>query len=193
MRIRRAFVSMATLAILPILGGCAQLRAANAAAPQPMEGQLTETLRQADREAVAMRFGVADRLLADFAAAHLDTPEAVETAFWRAVFKLDTANQTGSRREAIALLDGYLNPSRIVAHRGAALALRHLASVDRTVVVAAPPTAAAPASPAPATPATQPSARSDVSAEEVQRLRDELAKANAELERIRKRLSQPNP
>jgi hypothetical protein len=27
----------------------------------------------------------------------------------------------------------------------------------------------------------------------VQRLRDELAKANAELERIRKRLSQPNP
>ncbi|NUS34720.1 MAG: hypothetical protein HOQ17_16870, partial [Gemmatimonadaceae bacterium] len=47
---------------------------------------------------------------------------------------------------------------------------------------ATPPATAAAPSPAPA-----------ANTEEVQRLKEELAKANAELERIRKRLSQPNP
>jgi hypothetical protein len=172
------------MAALSLAGGCAYLRAANAT-PEPMEGQLTATLRQADQEAVALRFGVADRLLAEFAESHVGAPEAVETAFWRAVFKLDTANQTGSRRDALALLDGYLTAPTAVAHRGAALALRRAAS-ERPVVVAPGPTT-------PATPSTAPSPRSEANAEEVQRLREELAKANAELERIRKRLSQPNP
>ena len=181
----RTIARLAGAAALSLAGGCAQLRAANAT-PQPMEGQLTATLRQADQEAVALRFGVADRLLADFAETHPGTPEAVETAFWRAVFKLDTANQSGTRRDAVALLDGYLNGPAVVAHRGAAQALRRAASVERTVVTV-------PAPSTPAAPNAAPSARSDVSAEEVQRLRDELAKANAELERIRKRLSQPKP
>ena len=181
----RTIARFARAAVLSVAGGCAQLRAANAT-PQPMEGQLAATLRQADQEAVALRFGVADRLLAEFADTHAGTPEAVETAFWRAVFKLDTANQTGTRREAVALLDGYLNGSTSVAHRGAALALRRAASVERTVVTVPGPST-------PAAPSTAPSVRADVSTEEVQRLRDELAKANAELERIRKRLSQPNP
>jgi hypothetical protein len=174
------------MAALSLASGCAYLRAANAT-PEPMEGQLTATLRQADQEAVALRFGVADQLLAGFAQSHAGAPEAVETAFWRAVFKLDTANQTGSRRDAVALLDGYLNAPTAVAHRGAALALRRAASAsERPVVIAPGPTT-------PATPSTAPSPRSEASAEEVQRLREELAKANAELERIRKRLSQPNP
>jgi transposase len=181
----RTVTRLVCTAALAVAGGCAQLRAANAT-PQPMEGQLAATLRQADQEAIALRFGVADRLLAEFAESHAGTPEAVETAFWRAVFKLDTANQTGSRRDAVALLDGYLNGSTVVAHRGAALALRHAASAERTVVTV-------PASSTPTTPGTAPTARTDASAEEVQRLREELAKANAELERIRKRLSQPNP
>ena len=180
----RTVARLAAVAALSWLGGCAQLRAANAT-PQPMEGQLTATLRQADGEAVVMRFGVADRLLTDFAETHLGTPEALETAFWRAVFKLDTANQTGSRRDAVALLDSYLSGSTIVAHRGAAIALRRLAAAaDRPVAVAPTP------EPAPTSTSAAPPA---ANAEEVQRLRDELAKAKAELERIRKRLSQPNP
>lgn len=184
MTILRTMARVAALGVLSLAGGCAQLRAANATPPQPMEGQLAATLRQADAEAVALRFGAADRLLADFADAHANTPEAVETTFWRAIFKLDTANQTATRRDALALLDSYLNGSTIVAHRGAALALRRAASADRPVVTAGPGVPA----PAPAA-----GTRSDVNPEEVQRLRDELAKANAELERIRKRLSQPNP
>jgi hypothetical protein len=177
---------LAAAAALVALGGCAHLRAATIGPVMPMEGQLTATLRQADSEATSMRFGVADRLLAEFAEMHPDTPEALETAFWRALFKLDPTNQTATRRDAAALLDGYLNGNTVVAHRGAALALRRLATADRPVAAAptTQPTQAAAATPAPA-PAP--------SAEEVQRLRDELAKANAELERIRKRLSQPNP
>lgn len=181
----RIITRVAGVAALYAAGGCAQLRAANAT-PQPMEGQLAATLRQADQEALALRFGVADRLLSEFAETHAGTPEAVESVFWRAVFKLDTANQTATRRDAVVLLDGYLNGSTVVAHRGAALALRRAAAVERTVVTVPGPSA-------PAAPGSAPSARADVSPEEVQRLREELAKANAELDRIRKRLSQPNP
>lgn len=182
----RTITRLAGAAALVAVAGCAQLRAANAGPVQPMEGQLTATLHQADAEALAMRFGVADRLLAEFAETHPDTPEALETAFWRALFKLDPSNQTATRRDAAALLDGYLNGSAVVTHRGAALALRRFAAAaDRPVAAAptaTPPAIAAAPSPAPA-----------ANTEEVQRLKEELAKANAELERIRKRLSQPNP
>jgi hypothetical protein len=180
----RTILRLASAAALAATGGCAHLRAATTGPVLPMEGQLTSTLRQADGEAAVLRFGVADRLLAEFAEAHPDTPEALETAFWRAVFKLDPTNQTATRRDAVALLDAYLNGNTVVAHRGAAIALRRGAVVDRPVAVLPAPEAAPSAAPAPAPAAN---------AEEVQRLRDELAKAKAELERIRKRLSQPNP
>jgi hypothetical protein len=184
----RTITRLAGVAALAVAGGCAHLRAATVGPTLPMEGQLTATLRQADAEAIAMRFGVADRLLAEFAETHPDTPEALETAFWRALFKLDPSNQTATRRDAIALLEGYLNGNTVVVHRGAALALRRAATADRPIAVA-PTTQPAPG----AAPAAAPSAAPAANAEEVQRLRDELAKANAELERIRKRLSQPNP
>ena len=184
MTIFRTIFRMTAVAALAAAGGCAHLRAATTGPVLPMDGQLTATLRQADSEAVGMRFGVADRLLAEFAETHPNTPEALETAFWRAVFKLDPTNQTATRRDALALLDSYLDGNTVVAHRGAALALRRVATPERPVAVAPAPEAAPGAAPA-ATPAA--------SAEEVQRLRDELAKAKAELERIRKRLSQPNP
>jgi len=191
MTLTRHIPALLLLGALALSSGCAQLRAANATPPSPMEGQLTATLRQADMEAVALRFGVADRLLAEFAESHPGTPEAAETAFWRAVFKLDTANQTSTRRDALALLDAYLTGPTTVAHRGAALALRH--------AVTTPDRPASTVATAPATPSSTPASGADAKPddksrdEEVQRLRAELAKANAELERIRKRLSQPNP
>ncbi|HET7189393.1 MAG TPA: hypothetical protein VFI52_14685 [Gemmatimonadaceae bacterium] len=185
----RAF---SALAALLVTGGCAQLRAANAS-PAPMEGQLSASLQQAEREVVSSRFGVADRMLADFALGHPNTPEAVETAYWRALFMLDPANQTASRRDAIAMLDSYLNAPVIVMHRGSAAALRRIAAaLDRPVPVAA----ANPPSPAPsprAEPKADTKAEDKSRDEEVQRLKEELAKANAELERIKKRVAQPNP
>jgi hypothetical protein len=184
MRALRTIAAGAALGALSLAGGCAQLLSANATPIPRAEGQLTPTLRQADLDALAMRFAVADRLLSDFADTHVGTPEAVEAVFWRAVFKLDPANDTATRRDAVALLDSYLSTPTVVAHRGAAVGLRRAALADRPTIVAGT---------TPAAPGTASAARTDVSPEEVQRLRDELAKANAELERIRKRLSQPNP
>ena len=181
-----------TLAALLLTAGCAQLRAANAS-PAPMEGKLSTSLQQAEREVVSSRFGVADRVLVDFAESHPNTPEAVETAYWRALFMLDPANETASRRDAVAMLDSYLNAPIAVMHRGSATTLRRIAAaLDRPAPVAAanPPSAA----PAPrAEPKADTKAEDKSRDEEVQRLKEELAKANAELERIKKRVAQPNP
>ena len=190
----RTIPSRAALGMLLLVGGCGYLRTANATPAAPMEGQLTSTLQQAEREASAARFGVADRLLSEFADTHATAAEAVETAYWRAVFKLDPSNQTASPRDAIALLDAYLSTGAPVAHPASAMSLRRsaLALTRAATVASAPPAAAAPpAVSADPRPDSKPSdkARDD----EVQRLKEELAKANAELERIKKRLSQPNP
>jgi len=183
------------LAALLLTAGCAQLRAANAT-PAPMEGKLSASLLQAEREVNSSRFGVADRVLVDFAEGHPNTAEAVETAYWRALFMLDPANQTASRRDALAMLDSYLNSPVVVMHRGSASTLRRIATaLDRPAPVAA----ANPPSPAPARADPKADTKVDTKAEdksrdeEVQRLKDELAKANAELERIKKRVAQPNP
>lgn len=188
----RFILTRAALAALLFGGGCAQLRAASASPPAPMEGQLTATLQQAEQAAQQGKFGVADRLLVDFAERFPNTPEALETGYWRAVFVLDPANATAGPRDAIALLDAYLAAPVIVAHRGAAAALRRIAgSLDRPRVAAA--------APAPSAGCTCADAKSETKGgdpsrdEEVQRLKSELAKANAELERIKRRLAQPNP
>lgn len=190
----RMVLSRAALAGLLVVSGCAYLRAANATPPAPTEGQLTTTLQQAEREASASRFGMADRLLAEFADTHANTPAAVETSFWRALFKLDPANQTASPRDAITLLDAYLGSGAPIAHQGSAVSLRRAAlALSRPATVAVSPIApsAAPDARTDARPDTRPSDKSRD--DEIQRLKDELAKANAELERIKKRLSQPNP
>jgi hypothetical protein len=150
--------------------------------PEPsMQGELATALEQADREALAGHFGTADRVLADFAARHASTPAWYEASLWRALYKLDPTNQTGTPREAAALLDSYL-ASSAAPHRGAATTLRRLAStLDRPTTTVSASNAGAPSTGA---------AKPD---DEIARLKDELAKANAELERIKKRLSQPNP
>jgi len=186
------FRVLGTFATLLLTAGCAQLRAANAS-PAPMEGKLSASLQQAEREVISSRFGVADRVLVDFAEGHPNTPEAVETAYWRALFMLDPANQTASRRDAVAMLDSYLNAPIAVMHRGSATTLRRIAAaLDRPAPVAAVnPPSAAPAPRAEPKPDTKADDKSHD--EEVQRLKEELAKANAELERIKKRVAQPNP
>ena len=192
MTILRTRLSHAALAGLLLAGGCAQLRAANVAAPAPMEGRLTPTLQQAEREVLASRFGVADRLLAGYAESHPNTAEAVETGFWRALFMLDGANETAGPRDALVLLDQYLATVPPAAHRAAATSLRRIAvALDRPATVTVQ---AAPAAPGART-EPKPAAKAEEKPrdEEVQRLKEELAKANAELERIKKRLSQPNP
>lgn len=166
-----------SLAGLLALSACSPLRGGS---PAPdLQNEWATTLAQADREVLASRFGVADKLLADFTAKYAKTSEGYEATFWRALYKLDPANGTATPHDAAVLLDAYLASSLTVPHRGAATTLRRIAgALDRPSAVAV------------AGGATAPTGSRD---EELARVKDELAKANAELERIKRRVATPKP
>jgi hypothetical protein len=143
-------------------------------------------------------FDSADSVLAGFAERYPATPEGVETAYWRALIGMDPANPHASLPTAVGFLDAYLAGPHRAAHEGEATALRRvavqleeankLAALSQVVATTKPQTPDVRIeAPKPATDATlNPDA-------EIKRLKDELAKATAELERIRKRLAQPPP
>jgi hypothetical protein len=121
----------------------------------------------------------ADRLLADFARDYPGTTEALESGYWRSVYKLDPENKAANTREALVGIVQYLAGSREGVHRGEATTLRRLAlqllSLDQAL--SSRPTE------------TQGKARD----EELQKLRDELQATKNELELIKRRLSAPKP
>ena len=133
-------------------------------------------------EAREARVSVAEKALTDFERRYPGSPEATEVPYWRAVLKLDPANPTAIR-ESIATLESYLASSPTGVHRLEAETLRRLAVAleQRNAALAAIP------------PAVVPRPDDKVREEEMQRLRDELAAANAELDRIRRRLARPRP
>jgi hypothetical protein len=152
------------------------------------------------------KFAAADTILARFATEYPGTREASETAYWRALFDMDPSNHGASFLSAMASLDSYLSDSGPHEHAAEAATLRRIAGhMDELNKLAA--TALAEARDTSATAKVTPS---DTRAEirppvagdvglpsaadlEIKRLKDELAKANAELERIRRRLAQPPP
>lgn len=163
----------------------------------------------ARRQASEGKFEAADTTLMNFAIQYPSSNEALETLYWRALFKLDPSNHGASFSTAIASLDTYLAAQKPRKHVDEAATLRRVAgqmdglnklaanalAQPKDAVVApgipkvpgvdtkAPPVDASAANAAAATAA----------ADEIKRLKDELAKANAELERIRRRLAQPPP
>ena len=179
----RAVRRVGVVVALQLLAACGVF--GHTSAPSPAK-DLAATLAQADREVLATRFGIADKLLSDFAAQHPASAEGAEASFWRALYKLDPANQTASPHEALVLLDAYLASSLTTPHRAAATTLRHIAAtfergpavVTQTVTVPGPGGSGA---------------KSDDKSkdDEIARLKDELAKANAELERIKRRVATP--
>ena len=123
-------------------------------------------------------YGEADKALAEFATSHPGSPQALESGYWRAVYKLDPANKDASTKEAIAGLDRYLaTPDG--THRGEATTLRRIAvqlqSLDRALSAQKTDEAAASRD------------------EDVKKLRDELQATKDELERIKRRLAAPKP
>jgi hypothetical protein len=110
------------------------------------------------------------------------TEEATEVAFWRALYMVDPANKRTSIPEGIRALDIYLATPGSRWYRSQAEVLRRTAqSVQalRSVAQAQPRIVG----------------RDTVFVsreEEIAALRDQLARANAELERIRRRLANPN-
>jgi TolA-binding protein len=166
-----------------------------------------DVLSRAQHSAARGEFDAADTTLAEFAKRYPTSTEALETSYWRAVYALDPSNRAESIPGAIASLDAYLADTRHREHVIEATTLRRLAgqldALNRLAAgaIAQAKDANATASmaralsdaridaPKPATPET-PQTAADA---EIKRLKDELAKANAELERIRRRLAQPPP
>ena len=156
--------------------------------PEVVNRDWGETLARAEAAAGDHRYGEADRLLADFATRYPGTQGAVESAYWRGVIALEPANRDATPQMAAALFETYQKAPGALPHRLEAdilrdLALRMQATSTATVAVSAPSPTAAPA----------PGNAADLRAKdtEIQRLKDELAKANDELERIKRRLTAP--
>ena len=163
------------------IAGCVPYHKAPPPAPLPTAAsEWPTTYATALSEARESRLGTADRALTDFAQRFPGSPEAAEVAYWRAVYKLDPSN-AASTKDAATLLDAYLTATPAGLHRIEATALRKLITAldARTAALAAQ--AVVPV----------PRAEDKAQQEELLRLRDELAKANAELTRIRRRLAQP--
>jgi hypothetical protein len=189
---------------LNALSGCVSIHRPAFAMPASSR-DWTTSLDSARIIAGTGRYDAADSVLARFATRHPGTAEALETAYWRSLFKMDPMNPRGSLTWGLASLDAYLADPRPREHVLEATTLRRvggaLDGVNRTVAAAmaqvreANTTAAdanARAADASVRPIgvvkTDPSSPLEI---EVRRLRDELAKANSELDRIRKRLAQP--
>jgi len=122
----------------------------------------------------------------------------METTYWRGLFAMDPANPRISLPTATRYLDAYLAAPQAHAHSVEASALRHIAARfdelntkaaellhAHDAITKAQPTDVRIDVPRPG---ADPALVADA---EIRRLKDELAKANAELERIRKRLAQP--
>ena len=145
------------------------------------------TLASSQQAAAGGRYREADSLLAVYATQNPATREARETDYWRGLFKLDPSNRDGSLEAGVAWLDRYITVGASAPHYDEALTLRRIANQLSTLSRLAS-----------ASSATQTSQRTVVvedksKDEEVQRLKAELAKANDELERIKKRLVAPKP
>lgn len=169
---------------------------------EPAERNWPVTLAAARRRVSEGRVGAADTLLANFAVEYPGTPEATESIFWRGVMELDPTNHTATTAHALSLLDTYISQAPDGEHKLEAVTLRRVAGQleGLTKLAAAAMTHAEDANAAVANAnARAAEARADAAKPtdtssqdaEIKRLRDELAKANAELERIRRRLAQP--
>ena len=118
-----------------------------------------------------------------------------DSLYWKAVAQLDPAKTKPLLDSAQSYLDRYLVAPR-QAHRREALVLRQLVQDARQlarVELALQQARSDTAQRAHSNNEAEPRRRDDEALKEIQRLKEELAKANEELDRIRKRLANPKP
>lgn len=144
------------------------------------------TLATARQAADSGKYDAADRTLADFIALHPGKHESTEALFWRGLFKVDPSNKNGSLSAGISSLDVYLASDSATWHTSVAKVLRRTAALAQSLKLA--PTSAAQTTTVTTTPDKDAMKSRD---EEIASLRDQLAKVNAELDRIKKRLANP--
>lgn len=167
----------ASVAIALITIACAKPQAE---VTPPPAAEFAATIEAARQKVDAGDYVATDRILADYSLRHQGTPEAREISFWRAMYIVDPANRTASIAQGIRALDIYLATDGAIWYRPQAEVLRRTALVIQQVRQAQMPKLV--------------NERDTVfisREEEVTVLRDQLAKATAELERIKKRLANP--
>ena len=165
------------VAIMIVVSACAK---PPARASQPLAAEFAGAIETARQKVDAGDYPAADKILADYSLKHQGTPEAREISFWRAMYIVDPANRTASIAQGIRALDIYLATDGTIWYRPQAEVLRRTALVIQQVRQAQMP--------------KQATGKDTVfisREEEVAALRDQLAKATAELERIKKRLANP--
>ncbi len=173
-------VRLAGALMLACVAGCITSTGSVRAGARP---EFREVLSQARAAASAGRYADADRLLAQFSVRYPGSEQAAETEYWRAVFQLDPANRDGSVTTALQDLDQYLSGSPKLPHYDEASMLRRLGAQLQTATRLATTSVT--------TQTTTRSVTTDSRDEEMQKLKDQLAKANEELDRIKKRLAAP--
>jgi hypothetical protein len=171
--IRRALIALAF-----VVAACARPPATGR--PPTVAAEFAAAIEGARQHVDSGDYAGADKILADYSLRHEGTAEAREVSFWRAMYIVDPANRTSSIAQGIRALDIYLATDGAIWYRPQAEVLRRTALVIQSVRQAQAP--------------RQVNGRDTVfisREEEIAALRDQLAKANAELDRIKKRLANP--
>lgn len=181
-----------TLCAALAITGCATLQTVTK--PQPSDWD--RTLYYARQNVDAHNYYAADRLLDEYVRTHPGTPEANETAFWKAAYILDPANERGSLADGISRLDAYLSANPNGMYRDEATLLRRTAAVAQNVSNTGRVTVdTVAANTTKDTVVVVSKSRDEEIAnlkEQLAKSKDELAKVSAELDRIKKRLANPN-
>lgn len=146
----------------------------------PVESPWPPTLAAVRTAIDSGRFATADTILVTFEQAHAGSPEANESAFWRALLRADPRNPAFTIADARAALDAYLSAEGAPRREEIEVLRRTLVLTDSLRAAQANSRAAA-------------DARDRLREEELQKLRDELQRTQAELDRIKRRLGSPKP
>lgn len=179
-----------TIALAVLLAACASSprRPATPLATR----EWPDVIASATMSAASGDYDAADRTLDNYAQRYPGTTEARETSYWRALFELDPANRAGSTHAAQQRLAEYLAAPADAPHREEAQVLRRIASaIDSTH--AAYRTSLANADALRAAQSDQAVQRQQELQKEIQRLKEQLDKTTAELDRIKKRLAGKGP
>lgn len=168
----------AVIAGLALTAACA--KSPNAAGPPAPAEAFTSVIAAAQKRAEAGDYAGADRILADFALKSKGTDEATEISFWRALYMVDPSNKTASIPEGLRAIDIYLGTPGAKMYKPQALVIKRTAQSVQALKQAQI--------------APKITGRDTVYVtreEEIAALKDQLAKAVAELDRIKKRLANP--
>src|ERR1700681_3453226 len=107
------------------VAACAHLQVIDS----PPQSDWARSLSYARQDVDAGNYFAADKILDEFVRPHPGTPEARETAFWKAAYLIDPANERGSLDAGIAALDAYLAADSAGVYREQAIVLRRTAAV----------------------------------------------------------------